>query len=491
MNRLRSIPYKWIVAAAFITGLSMDLMDTTIVNVALPVLGKSFHTSNNTTLEWVITGYLLSLAVWIPASGWIGDRFGTKKTFLFALAMFTLGSGLCSIAWNIGALIGFRILQGVGGGMLTPVGVAMLFRAFPPAERARASTVLTIPTVIAPATGPILGGWLVTDVTWRAIFWVNLPIGVFGFIFAFLFLKEHKEETAGAFDLWGFLCSGAGLALVLLGLSRAPDDGWTAPNVLASLIGGGALFAAMVVVELRRREPMLALRLFADRMFRSSNLAYFMVMANLLALFILLTLFLQQLRGYSALQAGLTVFPFSVGTVVISPIVGRLYPKAGPRWLITLGLLGAAATSALFLLVGLSTALWWIRGIMFLEGVAFGLCIIPVQAATYATISNQDTGRASSLFNTNRQVAQSLGVAIAITVLATQSKNLIASALRHAAPAARQGAAQHATLMAFHDAFLVSLLLAVLGAGFAFLIHNEDAAETMKPKGERTPAPVH
>jgi EmrB/QacA subfamily drug resistance transporter len=407
--------------------------------------------------------------------------------------MFTLGAGLCSIAWNIGALIAFRILQGVGGGMLTPVGVAMLFRAFPPAERARASTVLAIPTVIAPATGPILGGWLVTDVTWRAIFWVNLPIGVLGFLFALRFLKEHREQTAGGFDLWGFLSSGAGLALVLFGLSRAPDDGWTAPNVLVSLIGGGVLFAAMVVVELRRRQPMLDLRLFADRMFRSSNLAYFMVMANLLALFILLTLFLQQLRGYSALQTGLAVFPFSLGTVAISPIVGRLYPRAGPRWLITVGLIGAAVTSALFLLVGLSTPLWWTRGIMYLAGIAFGLCIIPVQASTYATIRSEDTGRASSLFNTNRQVAQSLGVAIVITVLASQSKSLVAAAVRHVAPAARQGAAQHAVLLAFHDAFVAAVVLALLGAGFAFLIHNEDAAATMKPKGERSgqPAPVH
>src|SRR4051812_32532306 len=152
--RLSNLPYKWVVAVAFISALFMDIMDITVVNVALPTFGHEFRASND-TIEWVVTGYLLSLAVWIPASGWIGDRIGTKKTFLFALFTFTAASVLCGLAWNIESLIGFRVLQGVGGGMLTPVGMSMLFRAFPPNERARASAVLMIPTAIAPAVGPV------------------------------------------------------------------------------------------------------------------------------------------------------------------------------------------------------------------------------------------------------------------------------------------------------------------------------------------------
>src|SRR5262249_7366093 len=156
----QTLPYKWLVAAVFVSGLFMDLLDTTIVNVALPTLGKEFNAAN-TTLEWVVTGYLLSLAVWIPASGWLGDRFGTKKIFLLALFLFTVGSALCGESWSIGSLIAFRVLQGVGGGMLTPVGTAMVFRAFPANERAQASAVLAIPIAVAPAIGPILGGLLV------------------------------------------------------------------------------------------------------------------------------------------------------------------------------------------------------------------------------------------------------------------------------------------------------------------------------------------
>src|ERR1700682_2177204 len=242
------LEYKWLVAIVCVCGMFMDIMDTTIVFVATPTLQRDFHTTT-TSIEGVVLGYLLSLAIWIPASGWIGDRIGTKKVFLFALAMFTIASALCGQAHSLGELVTFRVLQGVGGGMLTPVGTAMLFRAFPPVERAKASTVLIIPTVLAPALGPIVGGWLVTDVSWRWIFYVNLPVGVVGFVLGALYLREHREETAGRFDLPGFLLSGAGLALVLYALSEGPEKGGRSASVLFSGIVGVVLFALLIVVE--------------------------------------------------------------------------------------------------------------------------------------------------------------------------------------------------------------------------------------------------
>ena len=179
------------VAVVFVLGLFVEIMDTTIVNVAIPTLSAEFD-SSRASMEWVVLGYLLSLAIWIPASGWIGDRIGTKKTFLFALATFTIASMLCGQAQSLSELIFFRILQGVGGGMLTPVGTAMLFRVFPPQERARASTILIVPTVIAPALGPIVGGLLIDHLSWRWIFYVNFPIGLIGFLFGLFLLKESK-----------------------------------------------------------------------------------------------------------------------------------------------------------------------------------------------------------------------------------------------------------------------------------------------------------
>ena len=480
--RLTSLPYKWLVAIVFVSGLFMDIMDSTVVNVALPTLGRTFH-AQNTTLEWVVTAYLLSLAVWIPASGWVGDRFGTKRVFMFALLMFTLGSALCGRAWSIDSLIFFRVLQGIGGGMLTPVGTAMLFRAFPPHERAAASAVLVVPTAIAPTIGPILGGWLVDNASWRWIFYVNLPVGLFAFIFSYFALREYQEERVGRFDLPGFLLSGAGLPLVLFALSQGPSAGWTSLRVLGSGALGLVLLAALVVVELGAREPMLALGLFRDRMFRNGNLVVLATFAGMMGVLFLLPLFLQELLGVSAFESGLTTFPQALGMVAVAQVASRIYPRVGPRRMIAASMAGASVVSFLFLLIGLHTSLWWIRGLMFLRGMTMGMGMVPMQAATYATIKHEDTGRASALFSTNRQVAASVGVAALATVLADRAKTHVASAIHGlTSPGAIQATTAHALLQAFHDAFFVAALLALVGVAFAFLIRDQDAAPSMAPR---------
>jgi EmrB/QacA subfamily drug resistance transporter len=449
--------YKWLVAVAFVAGLFMDLMDLTIVNVALPVLGSDFAAGTD-TLEWVVTGYLISLAIWIPASGWISDRFGSKRTFAFALVMFTAGSALCGLAWSAGSLIAFRVLQGVGGGMMTPVGTAMLFRAFPPAERARASAIVTVPTAFAPALGPVLGGWMVDNASWRWIFYVNVPVGLATLVFALLFLREHKEPGAGRFDVWGFLCSGGGLALVLYALSQAPVHGWTSTAVVVSGLAGVVLFGILVVLELSRPDPILHLRLFGDRMFRYANLSMFMIYAVLLGVLFLLPLFLQELRGLSALESGLTTFPQAIGMLLMVPLSSRLYPRVGPRRMLTFALIGITVTSMLFLLVDLGTNLWWIRAIMFLRGVSMSLAVVASQAAAFASIRSEETGRASALFNTNRQVAASIGVAALATVLG-----------------------EYNSVTAFHYAFAASIVFGLVGIAFASRIRDEDAAASMRP----------
>src|SRR6266498_3654695 len=211
------LEYKWIVGIVFVFGLFMDLLDMTIVNVAIPKLSEDLNAST-TQVQWVVTGYLLSLAVFIPVSGWLGDRFGTKRIFMTALFLFTSASLLCGLAWSIESLIAFRVLQGIGGGMLTPVGTAMLFRAFPPQERARASAILVLPAVLAPATGPVLGGYLVEYYSWHWIFLVNLPIGLVGLVIAALYLREQREAAPGRLDLPGFFLSAPSLALLVYAL---------------------------------------------------------------------------------------------------------------------------------------------------------------------------------------------------------------------------------------------------------------------------------
>ena len=460
--QLQRIPYKWIVASVFVCGMFIDILDATIVNVALPTLASEFD-ATTASIEWIVLGYVLSLSVWIPASGWIGDRVGTKKTFLTALALFTIASALCGQAQSLGELVLFRVLQGVGGGMLVPVGTAMLFRAFPPIERAKASTVLIIPTVVAPALGPVLGGWLVTNASWRWIFYVNVPVGIVGFLIGFFFLRENREENAGPFDLPGFVLSGGGLALVLYAISRGPEVGWRSPQIIVTGLVGALMFALLIVVELRVRYPMLALRLYQDRMFRSANIVLTLTYGSFLGVLFLLPLFLQELRGLTAFESGLTTFPQAIGVIVSSQIVGRMYHRVGPRRLIVFGMLGMALVTSPLIFVDLGTNLWWIRVIMFFRGVCMAFAFVPMQAATYANISPADTGRATAIYSTQRQVAAALGVATLATVLISRTE--VAGALG-----------------GFHAAFFVGTLLIVLAALSGLMIHDEDAAATMRPR---------
>ena len=480
---LKNREYRYLVAGVFISGAFMEMLDTTVINVALPQLGRHFNAAND-SLEWVVTGYLLSLAIWIPASGWIGDRVGTKKTFVFAMAAFTLGSALCGLSQNIEQLIFFRVLQGIGGGMMNPVGTAMLFRAFPPQDRAKASAFLAIPGMIAPVIGPILGGWLVDGPGWRWIFYINLPVGIAGILFALAVLQEHTEESAGKFDLAGFIFSGSGLVLILYALSHAPSHGWGSTSVVVTALVGLICFATMVVVELRIPEPMLDLRLLKDRMFRSSLMAMFLGAAGLLGLLFLLPLYLQQLRGFSAFQAGLTTFPQAIGMGLFLQLTSRLYPRVGPRRMMATGLFVVMLSSAAFLRVGLETSLWWIRAIMFVRGAGMSFALVSIQAATFATVSPSSMGRASSLFTTNRQVASAFGVAALATVLIERT----AAHIGNLGAAATSAATAQATLAGFHDAFLAATVFAGLGFLSAFLIHDEDAAATMQrgPLASRT-----
>ncbi len=468
-SKIASIEYKWLVATAFVFGIFIDLLDITIVNVALPTLGREFNTSSS-NLEWIVTGYLLSLAIWIPASGWLGDRVGTKKVFMFALATFTFGSVLCAFAWSLESMVAFRIVQGIGGGMLTPVGNTMLFRAFPPHERAQASIVLTVPTVIAPALGPVLGGFFVDYMSWHWIFLVNVPIGIVGFIFCWAFVREEKGEVTTPFDIPGFVLSGGGLALLLFALSRGAVDGWTSTIVLGTGLTGLAMAVALVVVELKTPHPMLDLRLLSDRMFRSANVVFFTMMGGMMGVVFLLPLFLQNLRGLSAMDTGLLLMPQAVAVAVFAPLAGKLFFKIGPRRMLAASLVIFAVSSAMFLAIDLETNLLWLLPIMILRGLAMAFTFIPLQAAAFATIKPQDTGMASSIFNTNRQVASSIGVAILATVLAERTTHHIASS----------GSAAQGGLLGFHDAFLASAILAVVGIAFALMIKDEDAAASMR-----------
>ncbi|HVW81937.1 MAG TPA: MDR family MFS transporter [Mycobacteriales bacterium] len=458
---------KIAVSVVFVSAMFMAIMDITIVNVALPQLAHDFKVSPD-RIDSVVVGFLVSLAVFIPASGWLGDRFGMKRMLLTAIVIFTGASALCGLSQNLTQLVIFRVLQGVGGGMLTPTGMALLYRTFPPAERVRASRILIVPTAFAPAIGPVLGGLLVTDVSWRWVFFVNLPIGVAALAFGVLFLHEHRQPDAGRFDLGGFLLAGTGLPALMYALSEGPSRGWGSPVIVGLGIAGVVLLALLVRYELGQAHPMIDLRLIGNRLFRSSTIVLFIGMAAFLGTLYVVALFFQVGLGLSALNAGLSTFPEAIGVMIGAQISTRLYPDVGPRRLIAAGLTGVAVLALCMTFIGFGTSLWLVRGLMFVLGLSISQVFTPVQAAAFATISQASTGRGSTLFNTARQVGSALGVAILTTVIS-------AVGVTHAVHGHQQP-----NLRAFHAAFVVSAVLALCASVFAFFtVSDADAAPTM------------
>jgi EmrB/QacA subfamily drug resistance transporter len=461
------VRYEFVVATVYVASMFMNIMDSTIVNVALPAIAREFGVAIQDT-DGVVVAYLISVAIWIPASGWFGDRFGTKRTFLFALTVFTVASALCGQAQSLVQLVAFRVVQGVGGGMLTPIGMAMLFRAFPPRRRARASQILIIPTVIAPAIGPVLGGFLVDQFSWRWAFYINVPIGMLALVFGLAFLQEHRESNVGAFDLAGFMLAAVGLALMLLALSEGPAVGWLQPTVVAATLCSVASLAILVRAELRKLAPLVNLRLFSNRLFTATNLVSFGASAGFIGLLFLVPLFLQDVVGVPAVVSGLTTFPEAIGVLVATQISGRLYPTVGPRRLMIGGLAWVTLIIGTMVFLSASPDLWVVRVQMFLVGAGMAFVFLPLQAASFATISSADTGRASALFSTQAQLAAAFGVAVLASVLAAGSTSVDAQTV----PSAAQ-------LDAFRLAFAVAAGFAALGALAALGIHDQDAASTM------------
>ncbi len=476
---MKRIEYKYLVGIAFVFGLFMDLLDMTITNVALPRLAEDFHAST-TTIEWVVSGYLVSLAIFIPVSGWAGDRFGTKRVFMFALTMFTLSSLACGLSQTIGELIFFRVVQGVGGGMMTPVGTAMLFRAFPPAERATASALLSIPAVVAPASGPVLGGYLVEFQSWHWIFLINVPIGIGGLIFAGLVLREEKQANPGRLDIPGFILSASGLSSVVYALAEAGNRGFNDGRVMAFGLSGLALLGLLTVVELRVSEPMLDLRLFKNKLFAASNAVQLVGFGAMQGALFLLPLFLQSEQGLSPLQSGLTTFPQAIGVMMMVRPAEKIYRAIGPRRMMMVGMLGISLTTGMFVWVGLNTDQWWIRGIMLLRGWSFAFTLIPLQTATFATIRGEDTGRASAIFNSGRQVAASFGVALLATVLSNR--------MTHHGAQLGSPLTLDPAVTSFHEAFIVASALGVVGLVMSLLIDDREAAGTMSVRRVSEPA---
>ncbi len=446
------------VAAAYVSAIFMTGVDMQIVNVALPTLSRDFSAPLS-DVQWAVISYLLALAVVIPASGWIGDRVGTKRTFLWALALFTFASALCGAAQNLPELVAARALQGVGGGLLTTTGTAMLYRAYPPAQRARMARTLILPVLIGPGLAPIIGGAVTQWLSWRWVFFINVPVGLFMVLFAWLFVAEHRPAPGGRLDLQGLVLSGVGLSALLYAISEGSVVGWTSPEVLATGIGGIAFLWLFAHQALRRPDPILRLRLLRDPLLRSTNIVFALTVSVFVGSLYLTPIFLQQVLGQSPLASGTTTFLEAVGVAAGSQTFGRLYPRFGPRVLAGVGGICLTTYLALFLLVDGSTSLWLVRALMFFGG--FGDCgiLLSIQSSMFTHISSDDTGHASAIYNTQRQSTFAINIALLTSILS---------------------AAGATTLSAFHDAYLAAMILAAIGTFLAWtLIDSGLASSTM------------
>ncbi|MBQ6639809.1 MAG: multidrug efflux MFS transporter [Saccharopolyspora sp.] len=473
---MRRLEYKWLVGITFVLGLIMQILDMTVLNVALATLGREFHVGE-ATLQWVLTGYLISLAVFVPASGWIADRYGGKRTFQLAVVVFTAASVLCGLATEIWMLIGARILQGVGGGMLVPVGQAMLFRAFPAHERAKASAVLSVPITIAPMLGPLIGGALVEFASWRWIFFINVPVGGLALLAAMLFLKEEQQSRPGRFDLPGFVLAGSGLATLLVGLDQGAQTGWGKPSVWGTLIVAAVLLSGLVARELRTPEPMLDLRLLGDRLFGTGNGLLLCSTGAIFGALFLLPLYLQNLRGFGPLGSGLVLMPQALSMLATTQLVSRLYTRVGPRPLLLIGFTVLISVGLLLQLLDTATPYWLLTVLLVWLGIGMGLLMTPLQTAAFARISAASMGRASSLFNASRQVATALGTAVGATILVALTESYT-STVDVSVPSA----VVQAQMSAYRGAFLASIAFGALGLLLSLRVRNADAADTLRDR---------
>jgi len=451
--------YKQAVVIVYVAGVFIQILDGTAVNVALPAIGADFGVPAN-EVEWVVLGYLLTLASAIPAAPWLSDRLGSKRAFVFALVGFVAASVMCGLAPSLNWLIAARLLQGLPSGLIVPVGAAILYRAFPQNERAKAASAVIGVAVVAPSIGPVLGGVLVDNFSWPWIFFVNVPIGMVSIALAWSWLRDEDSDAAADFDLVGFALAAIGLAAVLYGLSAGPRQGWTAPLTVGSIAIGIACLAFLVRYELRQPAPLVDFRLLADRHFRTMTLMALSVYAAFISLIYLLPLYLQSHRGLTATDAGTTQVPQAIGVFLVSNFAARrAYHRFGARVLLGVGSGGAALISAAFILVGEETSLWILRLGTLGRGLAMGFLFVTLQTIAYATTSLVDTGRAVSIYSTQRQIGLAVGTAIAATTL-TSTLNLDLG------------------LGSYRIAFGVSALLFVPGILWGLYVRESDVANT-------------
>jgi EmrB/QacA subfamily drug resistance transporter len=487
-----------VVAGVTTLGLIMVTLDTTIVNVALDTLSRELH-ARLSSIQWVSTGYLLSLAVVIPLSGWITERFGSKRTWIASITLFTVGSGLCALSSSAGELIAFRIVQGLGGGMLMPVGFTLIAQSAPADRVGRALGLIGVPVLLGPIFGPIIGGLIVDNATWQWIFVVNLPIGVAAIALAARLLGPNAGRTnAGSFDWIGATLLCPGLAAVVFGLSETQTRGGIShPISIGPVAGGLVLIGLFAWHSLHVERPLLDVRLFRSPSFRAVAATTLLLGAALFGALLVLPLYYQVDRGESALSTGLLLAPQGIGAAIMLPISGRLTDRVGGGPIVLAGCLLLAAATLPFVFVTGHTPFPLLAVVLVFRGIGLGASVQPSVAAAYRMLRPSEVPRATAVLNALRQVGGSVGTTILAVVLQRQGSALASfgrgsSGLLNQLPPAERVRISGPVASAFGHTFVwaaAMALLAVLPAA-ALLRAERLSAGPAPPARARVPRPT-
>jgi EmrB/QacA subfamily drug resistance transporter len=409
--------HVWRIAAVVVLGSIMSILDTTVVNVALDTLGRDFNAPLSDT-QWVITGYMLSLAAVIPLTGWSARRFGAKQVYIVALVAFTLGSVLCGLSNSIAMLTVFRVLQGFGGGLLMPVGLLLMAGAAGPQRMGRVMSITTIPTMVAPILGPMVGGLIVDNSSWRWIFFVNVPVGIAAFFAALRFLPHSDRGEAQPLDVRGLLLLSTGLPLITYGLAEVGSTGkFLIPQVVFPILAGTGLVVAFVFHALHKRFPLLDVRLYRRPTFAAASSVMFAMGGVIFGGMILMPLYLQQVRGLSAFETGLLMAPTGLGMIVVLPLIGRQVDRHGGGQFALAGLIVTALATVPFAFVGPNTSYLWLSAAMVVRGIGAGCTFMPTMTAAFASLKREELPDASPQINVVMRVGGSLGTALLAVVL--------------------------------------------------------------------------
>lgn len=410
-----------LVAATVVVGAVMTILDTTVVNVAIRTLAEEFD-SPLATIQWVATGYTLALATVIPLTGWAAERFGTKRLYLTSITLFLIGSMLSGIASSSTELIVFRVLQGLGGGMLMPAGMTILTRAAGPQRVGRVMAIMGVPMMLGPIAGPILGGWLVDDFSWRWIFFINVPIGLVALALTVRVLPRDVPQPGHRLDWLGLALLSPGLALLIYGLANtATEGGFGSAKVLAPMaIGLLALAAFVVHARHAAEDALIDLRLFANKTFSAAAGTMILVIIAVFGGMLLLPLYLQTVRGESAMDSGLLLAPQGIGAMLAMPVAGALADRTGIGRIVPGGLVLVGLTFLGLTQLEADTSYWLFGVDLFFMGIGMGMTMMPTFSGAMQTLSQAAIPKASTTLNINQQVGASIGTAVLSVLLAHQ-----------------------------------------------------------------------